>query len=529
MLCVKGSREHIQGLYDAGLYKSAEILGTILPRQRVATVTSLYYLGSALHQIGHYSHALEKLNHALLSFSEKEPLHSNITEQDIRWTIYECCIALCDYEGALNVLEGISIKIRTPKHNMALGNLYKQRGLERAAIGCYKEVLKSCPLALEAVEALLQLGLGSKEILGLTTETLMGRYDWLIDWVEGHSQMCSGDYSKAMMSYQHIIDTNGASGHLLSKVAVCFNNLGAYTEARVMFEKAYSEEPYYFGNAGTYASILAMQKDKGALEKFCMSITPDLKVEVLISHSYLAIVKSEHARGLMLAERALELSPRYIPALIVKGCAAMFGQQFTDAMVSFREVLNATPSCFEAHKGMVSSLLSLGRHKEAVIAAKESIKQCSGQARSFLLIAVATSQYPQDNTKLRDRAKDFYMKALSLDPGCEEAVCSLASLLIRENNAKEGLKFVKRFLVRGSSARAHTTAGECYAALQQYEYALHHYHLAISLDETYTAAVSGIQAIERGGEAHDASELEEASIEAEDSGMPPHFSLQWNL
>ena len=38
--------------------------------------------------------------------------------------------------------------------------------------------------------------------------------------------MCSGDYSKAMMSYQHIIDTNGASGHLLSKVAVCFNNLG---------------------------------------------------------------------------------------------------------------------------------------------------------------------------------------------------------------------------------------------------------------------------------------------------------------
>ena len=43
------------------------------------------------------------------------------------------------------------------------------------------------------------------------------------------------------------------------------------------------------------------------------------------------------------------------------------------------------------------------------------------------------------------------MKALSLDPGCEEAVCSLASLLIRENNAKEGLKFVKRFLVRGNS------------------------------------------------------------------------------
>ena len=55
--------------------------------------------------------------------------------------------------------------------------------------------------------------------------------------------------------------------------------------------------------------------------------------------------------------------------------------------------------------GMVMALLRFERHKEAVIAAKESVKQCPGQARTFLLIAHATSRYPEESSKLRERAK----------------------------------------------------------------------------------------------------------------------------
>ena len=51
------------------------------------------------------------------------------------------------------------------------------------------------------------------------------------------------------------------------------------------------------------------------------------------------------------------------------------------------------------------ALLRFERHKEAVIAAKESVKQCPGQARTFLLIAHATSRYPEESSKLRERAK----------------------------------------------------------------------------------------------------------------------------
>ena len=54
------------------------------------------------------------------------------------------------------------------------------------------------------------------------------------------------------------------------------------------------------------------------------------------------------------------------------------------------------------------ALLRFERFKEAVIAAKESVKQCPGQARTFLLIAHATSRYPDDSGapgKLKERAK----------------------------------------------------------------------------------------------------------------------------
>merc|ERR1712062_776887 len=99
---------------------------------------------------------------------------------------------------------------------------------------------------------------------------------------------------------------------------------------------------------------------------------------------------------------------------------------------TFRSILlNIRPSSFEAHKGMVMALLRFERYKEAVIAAKESVKQCPGQARAFLLVAHAVCRYPDtESVKLRERAKDFYLKALSVDPSCEDAMCNLATLYI---------------------------------------------------------------------------------------------------
>eukprot|EP00116_Pleurobrachia_bachei_P011395 sb/3471657/ len=158
---------------------------------------------------------------------------------------------------------------------------------------------------------------------------------------------------------------------------------------------------------------------------------------------------------------------------------------------------------------MVIALLKVERFKEAVIAAKESVKQCPGQSRTFLLIAHATSRYPEENGKLRERAKlnfkdintptshqDFYLKALSLDPSCEEAVCNVCNIFIREGKAKDGLEYIKTFLEHNSTYRAHTSAGECYLSLRQHEKAHQHFSIALELNMGYTRAMSGLQFLE---------------------------------
>ena len=55
-----------------------------------------------------------------------------------------------------------------------MGKLYKNNGLKRHAITSYKEALQQMPTAIEVIEALLSLGVDSKEIL-LSVEEIRSR------------------------------------------------------------------------------------------------------------------------------------------------------------------------------------------------------------------------------------------------------------------------------------------------------------------------------------------------------------------
>lgn len=81
------------------------------------------------------------------------------SDVDIKYKIHCCCLALKQKKAAGDILQTIAARQRTPRINMALGNLYKEVGMERSAITCFKEVLRECPLAMEAMENLLKLGI----------------------------------------------------------------------------------------------------------------------------------------------------------------------------------------------------------------------------------------------------------------------------------------------------------------------------------------------------------------------------------
>lgn len=129
---------------------------------------TLYY-ADALYNIHQYFQA-ENLYRQALQMRKNILIKKNsnkMTENqsevasdvDIKYKIHLCCLALKQRKAAGEILQMISARLRTPKINMALGNIYKELGMERSAIACFKEVLRDCPLALEAVENLLKLGI----------------------------------------------------------------------------------------------------------------------------------------------------------------------------------------------------------------------------------------------------------------------------------------------------------------------------------------------------------------------------------
>jgi anaphase-promoting complex subunit 7 len=86
---------------------------------------------------------------------------------EVRYQMHICHLALKQSVQALLVLQGIPAKLRSVKVNMALGKLYVMNGLERPAISAFKEVIRECPLALEAILALIKLGVSYVELVRL--------------------------------------------------------------------------------------------------------------------------------------------------------------------------------------------------------------------------------------------------------------------------------------------------------------------------------------------------------------------------
>jgi len=90
-----------------------------------------------------------------------------VDEASLKFKIGRCHLALREYRAALAELETIPARARTLPVTMTLAKTYRRTGYERAAVACYKEVVRDCPYAVDAIAALAELGCSGEEIRGL--------------------------------------------------------------------------------------------------------------------------------------------------------------------------------------------------------------------------------------------------------------------------------------------------------------------------------------------------------------------------
>lgn len=169
------------------------------------------------------------------------------SDVDIKYQIYLCLVKLKNSQEALQVLQSIPGKQRTPKINMALAKMFQEQGMERSAIASYKEVLRECPLALEAAEGLLALGVKGIEVNSIIMGCNLNlqNLDWLNAWIKAHAHINSREYNHAVTTLRSLDNVNCLidNHNLLVTMGECYYYAGDYKNALMCLGRARIIEP----------------------------------------------------------------------------------------------------------------------------------------------------------------------------------------------------------------------------------------------------------------------------------------------
>lgn len=130
---------------------------------------------------------------------------------------------------------------------MALAKMFQEQGMERSAITTYKEVLRECPLALEAAEGLLSLGVKGIEVNSLIVgcSSTLSNLDWLNTWIKGHAHIHNREYSHAITAFRSLDTVNllRDNFNLLTTMGESYYYAGDEKNASLCLRRARLVEP----------------------------------------------------------------------------------------------------------------------------------------------------------------------------------------------------------------------------------------------------------------------------------------------
>ncbi|KAJ8678092.1 hypothetical protein QAD02_013879 [Eretmocerus hayati] len=150
-------------------------------------------------------------------------------------------------QEALQVLQGVPAKQRTPKINMASAKMFQEQGMEHSAIATYKEVLRECPLTLEAAEGLSSLGVKGIEVnsIIMSCNWNLQNFDWLNAWIKAHAHINCKEYSQAVTTLRSLDNVNCSrdNHNLLVTMGECYYLSGNYKNSLLCLRRARLIEP----------------------------------------------------------------------------------------------------------------------------------------------------------------------------------------------------------------------------------------------------------------------------------------------
>ncbi|XP_060074596.1 anaphase-promoting complex subunit 7-like [Ylistrum balloti] len=513
--------DHVKQLHDSELYQDLSQLASVVitlcdnsTDVELLTLQQRYqcmvYYGNALYNMSQYLKAEDTYKKAIIlrkglnksKVKGGPPCHMELTsEVEVKYKMYQCLLQQKQYKEAMSVLEGISSRQRNPKIHLALAKLYLRAGMDRSAITSYKEVIRVCPLALEALNGLLGLGVKGSDVATLVINGLPHGTpnDWLSMWIKGQAHLSSREFSSAVATFQ-LMDTKAYLKDnvlLVNSLAEALFYDGRYSGALQAFQRVHALDPLQVKNMDLYSYLLSKEekvKDLQRLSQRLMKIT-EYAPESWISMGYFSMVthKESRTRTVYFAQKANNLDSFNIEAYLLKGSALLELKKSQDASLHFQEALRLAPHRYEAYLGLINCYMASHRTREALSWAGKAIKILGNNARTLTLYASVLSKEPTMTAK----AKPYLEKAMKMDPNFLEPVYIMADILTREHQYDKGIELLRKQLQTQSTCRLHRTLGDFLGLTNEHLEAIDQYSIALSLDPTNSRAREGMERVEK--------------------------------
>ncbi|XP_012288203.1 anaphase-promoting complex subunit 7 [Orussus abietinus] len=510
--------DQIKLLYDQSLYSNVISLanlilsvsdhnGDLLPAHAkflvyVHCADSHFHLGKYRKAESLYKKSLQ-FRKCLLKSKEaaKTPQDGQkdvLSDIDIKYQIHNCLVKLKNPREALQVLQSIPGKQRTAKINMALAKMFQDQGMERSAITTYKEVLRECPLALEAAEGLLSLGVKGVEVNSLVVgcASNLPNLDWLNTWIKAHAHIHNREYNHAVTTLRSLDNVNFLRDNfgLLVTMGECYYYAGDAKNALLCLRRARAIEPDSVKGLDIYAAVLHKMHHIKELEKLIPAVTAtgDCTAEGYLVMAYALYATRKFSRANTLVIQAINLSPNNVEAIILRGNILIEQKKYQDALNHFRQAMQLKPHRFEPHKGLVDCFIGMHRLREALNIASSACKQLGHTQRALALYASVLMKDPVSVGK----AKNLLQKALALDETYLAAVYLLAEIYEQEMNLEAAIELLTRQIDIQPTCKLHQMLGDLWARVHNEEKALDHYAIALNLDPSNRRALQGMHRLD---------------------------------
>ncbi|XP_014206498.1 anaphase-promoting complex subunit 7 [Copidosoma floridanum] len=516
---MSGFFDQIQHLYDQALYSNVISLANlvlslsdhnneILPACTkflvyVYCADSHFYLGKFKRAESLYKKSLQVRKCLLKSKGSSAKLNLEgrkeiVSDVDIKYQIYACLMKLKNHQEALQILQSIPGKLRTAKVNMALARMFQEQGMERSAIATYKEVLRECPLALEAAEGLLALGVKGIEVnsIIMSCNLNLTSFEWLNAWIKAHAHINNREYNHAVTTLRSLDSINCLRDNynLLVIMGKCYYYSGDYKNALMCLRRARAVEPDSTKGLDTYAAVLHRTHHTVELEKLIplISTMSERSAEAYTALAYALFALRKLNRANTIANQAIIICPRNVEAIILRGNILIEQKKYSDALNHFRQAMQLKPYRYEAHKGLVDCFVGMHRLREASNIASGAHKQLGSTSRVLTLYASVLMRDPVTVGK----AKNLLEKALSQEDTYLPAVYYLAEIYEQEMNLEAAIELLEKQVDTQPTCKLHQMLGDLWARLHNAEKALDHYAIALNINPSDRRVLEGMHRLE---------------------------------